>query len=295
LHKPHRRKAVLSSLFIKNITDVISTGDIVPEISAYNVEITGVKISPCSKILNVFWQVPVSQFDSCADIARILAEAAPKIRAELISRNVLGRVPFVFFLRDGTNEKISAFETAISKLDAEPQSDSNVIVDDSFLKNMFLFKSEKVEKKSDVILDDKQELTESNEEDTRECTADPEKPVDMKCDIFGLDHDIMMEKVIALKKKVKGPRTKSALILPDSLKDDLFENIPGIRFEADSSSRDDILKQFQVQRRMLMKQKKINLCDNNQHYEDTQDDDDNVQYETYEEDFIDDEADNSHR
>lgn len=149
----------------------------------------------------------------------------------------------------------------------------------------------------EVSLEDKKELTESNVDDTIECKAVPEKPPDMKCNIFGLDHDIMMEKVIALKKKVKGPQIKSALISPDSLKDDdLFEKIPGIRFEADSSSRNDILKKFQIQRKMLMKKKQIDSSDTNLHYgEETEEDD--GEFEVYDEDdFIDDETEpNSHR
>lgn len=42
IHKPFRRRAVLNSLFISNITDVISTGDVAPELVEYGIEITGV-------------------------------------------------------------------------------------------------------------------------------------------------------------------------------------------------------------------------------------------------------------
>lgn len=42
VHKPHRRRAALNTVFIQNITDVLSTGEIMPEFTNYAIEITGV-------------------------------------------------------------------------------------------------------------------------------------------------------------------------------------------------------------------------------------------------------------
>ncbi|XP_035215921.1 uncharacterized protein LOC118189432, partial [Stegodyphus dumicola] len=42
VHNPSRRENVLNSVFIKNITDVLSTGEVIPEILGYGIEITGV-------------------------------------------------------------------------------------------------------------------------------------------------------------------------------------------------------------------------------------------------------------
>lgn len=42
MHRPTKRQRVLNSVLIKNITDVISTGDVAPEILGHGIEITGV-------------------------------------------------------------------------------------------------------------------------------------------------------------------------------------------------------------------------------------------------------------
>lgn len=88
------------------------------------------------------------------------------------------------------------------------------------------------------------------------CTT-PYKPIDMKSDVSGLDHALLMDKVIALKKKTKDPLQHTNVISPETVinADDLFSKIPGVCFQAGSSneveSRDAILKKFHIARKML--------------------------------------------
>lgn len=88
------------------------------------------------------------------------------------------------------------------------------------------------------------------------CTT-PYKPTDMKSDVCGLDHGLLMDKVISLKKRAKNPLQHTNVISPETMisADDLFSKIPGVCFQAGSSneaeSRDAILKKFHIARKML--------------------------------------------
>lgn len=254
VHRPTKRQNVLNSVFIKNITDVVSTGDVATEILGYGIEITGVKISPCCRLCNVFWQVPVRQNENANDIAEKLHKAAPNIRAELISRNVLGRVPHIFFLRDDTNARIAAFEEAMAKLDLPSDTDSSIVPDDSFLEDIYKFRKSKVTKEISSVTEDKSWHT--SEEKVSPGLA--QNPPEMKSDVFGLKHDVMMEKVLASKKKAKEPQ-QSAVITPQMLEDgDVFSTIPGICFQPDTT-REEILQKFQIDRKKRMQNRSIKI------------------------------------
>lgn len=79
----------------------------------------------------------------------------------------------------------------------------------------------------------------------------------MKSNVSGLDHALLMDKVIALKKNTKNPLQHTNVISPETVvsADDLFSKIPGVCFQAGSSneteSRDVILKKFHIARKML--------------------------------------------
>ncbi|KFM61287.1 putative ribosome-binding factor A, mitochondrial, partial [Stegodyphus mimosarum] len=196
VHNPSRRENVLNSVFIKNITDVLSTGEVVPEILGYGVEITGVKVSPCCRILNVYWRIPPHYYEASEEITEVLTIKAPKVRSELISRNVIGRVPRIFFVRDISNARSSALEEAMQKIDFGPKDNPDIVPDDSFLKDIYSFKTPKMEKVEEKA---------SESDIPKKSNSVPQNPTDMKSNVFGLQHDILMDRVITSKKKSKLP------------------------------------------------------------------------------------------
>lgn len=248
VHRPSKRQSVLNSLFITNITDVLSTGDVMPELMGYGIEITGVKVSSDYQIVNIFWQTPPSAFEASKNIETLLSMNAPKIRAELISRNVLGRVPLIYFVRDRTNAKVAAFEEALKQVDIEFLDESPVVPDAGFVEDLYVFKDAKASEpkyKTDVPAVVKQKTI---------CDI-LEKPPDMKTDVFGLDHRLLMSKVLAVKKKPNEPQLHSAVISPESLESgDLFSKIPGTVLQTDNE-RDKLLKQFCIERKILLSKK----------------------------------------
>ncbi|GFT00343.1 vigilin [Nephila pilipes] len=252
--RPSKRQNVLNALFIRNISDVMSTGDIIPEIIGSGIEITGVKVSPCCKLLQVFWQVPTNDSTSTEDLATLLNLNAHKIRAELISRNVMGRVPQIFFTRDITNAHIAAFEKAMEEVESELKNCSSVVPDDTFVskkKLFFKFTDSKEVKGKEVTV----KVSHDASEETK---TPPPRPSDMKLDVFGLNHDNLMNKVNASRNKNTGSVQSHVILLPEwDEKGDLFNKIPGTSIHSESN-REAILKQFLVKRKKLMYDKKKN-------------------------------------
>ncbi|KAF8770259.1 uncharacterized protein LOC129988483 [Argiope bruennichi] len=278
--RPSRRQNVLNALFIRNITDVLSTGDTIPEIIGSGIEITGVKIAPCCRILNVYWQIPQSSFAAEEIIATALNGRAHKIRAELISRNVMGRVPQIFFIRDTTNAYVAAFEKAIQEVEEEMKSDSGVVPDDSFMskKKLYKFTDSKQEKEREK--ETKVKVTETIKDISVKPTVAPARPVDMRADVFGLNHDQLMTRVNAQKTKIKLPEKTNVITAPEWAEnetvedDDIFSKIPGTTVHSDSN-REELLKKFQIERKKRLQDKRKKpqnddgplLCEENETYE----------------------------
>lgn len=144
---------------------------------------------------------------------------------------------------------------------------------------------------------DKEKIPKLTEEKLIEkdvCTT-PYKPTDMKSDVCGLDHGLLMDKVISLKKKAKNPLQHTNVISPETMisADDLFSKIPGVCFQAGSSneaeSRDAILKKFHIARKML-KEKYKDKSGDAQCYEINEIEEGEFYSADDNEDFIDDES-----
>lgn len=254
--RPSKRQNVLNSLFIRNISDVLSTGEVLPEILGHGIEITGVKVSPCCKILHVYWQIPLSNTSANEDIATLLNRNAYKIRAELISRNVMGRVPQIFFTRDTTNAYLAAFEKAIKEVESEYKNESSVVPDDTFMskKKIYKFANSKVEK--DKIKEEPP--VKVFHDDLIETKTVPVRPSDMKTDVFGLDHDILMNKINTSRNKSTALKNNNVILSPEwDENGDLFSKIPGTSIHSESD-RASLFKQFLIERKKLRYDKNKN-------------------------------------
>lgn len=205
--RPHKRATVLNSLFMKNITDVLSTGDVCPEIMGYGVEITGVRVTSDYQIVNVYWQIP-SVMETCnSDVEVILARSAPNIRGELIRRNVLGKVPRIFFIRDPSNKRASDIQRCLEASGVSEIKDHPSLPAEELLKNIYRFTEKKdLNPKKSVV-----EEPEKPKVSTQSPVPTPETPPDMKLDVMGLDHEKLFNRVLAAKKK---PKELCEAILP---------------------------------------------------------------------------------
>jgi ribosome-binding factor A len=110
-----RRVSVLNKLFMKHITDLLSTGEYSSEFSAYGIEINRVQISPDYMALNVFWVARNAQNDEIVE--KLLKKNAGFLRHELSSLRVMGVVPIIQFVKDKHFSKIVEVESRLAKAD----------------------------------------------------------------------------------------------------------------------------------------------------------------------------------
>ncbi|XP_035225330.1 uncharacterized protein LOC118197881 [Stegodyphus dumicola] len=116
----------------------------------------------------------------------------------------------------------------------------------------------------------------------------PQNPTDMKSNVFGLQHDILMDRVIASKKKSKFPTLPTAVVSTENFpNNDLFSKIPGTAFQADID-RKNLIKQFHIERKVLKKHFE-NKDENPLHFQ-AEDDCDIPEEDHRDEDFIEEET-----
>ncbi|XP_015920821.1 uncharacterized protein [Parasteatoda tepidariorum] len=200
-----------------------------------------VKVSPCYQTLNVYWQIPSTSYEKHEEIAIALNSIAPRLRAELISRNVMGKVPYIFFIRDVTNARIAEFENALRDADLGPENERSIIPDDAFTKDVLVFR---VNKKSNT--DENKEL----EVKKVEPPNISHRPSDMKSDVFGLKHNDIMNKIFASKGRIKSLENSAVISSEFFPSAELFDKIPGTTLESSGIDRSKVLKQFQIERKI---------------------------------------------
>ncbi|XP_071875436.1 uncharacterized protein [Bombus fervidus] len=91
-----RRMIVLNNVFMKYITDLMSTGEIVPEVLNKNIEISHVKVTADFKLINVFW---IDNNTEKTDVEELLQKCAFQLRHELSQLRVIGVVPPIQFVK----------------------------------------------------------------------------------------------------------------------------------------------------------------------------------------------------
>lgn len=90
-----RRMNVLNKVFMEHITDMISTGEVEPEILNRNIEISHVKITPNFKLINVYWIDNNEKLDT----EELLQKCAFQLRHKLSQLRVVGIVPPIQFVK----------------------------------------------------------------------------------------------------------------------------------------------------------------------------------------------------
>ncbi|XP_068980026.1 uncharacterized protein [Bombus flavifrons] len=91
-----RRMIVLNNVFMKYITDLMSTGEIVPEILDKDIEISHVKVTADFKFINVYW---IDNNTENTDIEELLQKCAFQLRHELSQLRIIGVVPPIQFVK----------------------------------------------------------------------------------------------------------------------------------------------------------------------------------------------------
>lgn len=124
-----RRVSVLNKLFMKNITDLMATGDVSEKLLGRGLEVSRVKVGSDFQGINVYWLAKGNENDD--EIQTVLNMAAFSIRHELSQLRLMGEVPKINFVKDRIYAKVMEVdhllagadlgETNLDLLDAEKE------------------------------------------------------------------------------------------------------------------------------------------------------------------------------
>nr|XP_034191060.1 uncharacterized protein LOC117609174 [Osmia lignaria] len=110
-----RRVNVLNTVFMKYVTDLLSTGEIEPELLNRGIEISHVDITKDFKHLNIFWID--NNVNTKSDTTELLNKCAYKLRHELSQLKVIGCVPPVHFVKCKGISQLKEVEEKLKTLD----------------------------------------------------------------------------------------------------------------------------------------------------------------------------------
>ncbi|XP_041102578.1 putative ribosome-binding factor A, mitochondrial [Polyodon spathula] len=126
------RMRTLNTILYKAIADLMSTYEVSPQLFDLGVEISKVSLPLDFSSCRVYWKISgKSERDDL--IQQVLEKSAPRIRYLLITRQVLGSVPPVTFIKDKQYAAISEVEKLLEAADFGPEEstgDSMSLVND---------------------------------------------------------------------------------------------------------------------------------------------------------------------
>jgi len=110
-----KRVVVLNKLIMKNITDLMATGENSDKLIGYGLEISKVNIAGDYRSVNVYWMARKSEDDSQLD--ELLQNLSGPLRHELSRLRIMGEVPRIQFVKDKTYANIAAVDRLLNKAD----------------------------------------------------------------------------------------------------------------------------------------------------------------------------------
>lgn len=166
-----RRMNVLNKVFMEHITDMMSTGEVEPEILNRNVEISHIKITPDFKLINIYW---IENNAEKLDTEELLQKCAFQLRHKLSQLRIIGIVPSIQFVKCKGIKVMKKIEQKFKIMEFE----------EDYIPNPYPDAIRHTITASDV------ENVHNNKEDKFSITI----PI-MKHDVFGLDHFRIMSKI----------------------------------------------------------------------------------------------------
>lgn len=184
-----KRVHVLNKLIMKNITDLMATGENSDQLIGYGLEISKVSVSGDYRTVNVFWMARKSENDY--ELEQLLSSLSGPLKHELSRLRIMGEVPKIHFIKDKTYANIAAVDRLLNKADF---GEDFIPTCSTLLKNHpTMFTTLDPEIKEKIIELDKQENLDNKE------VIIPE----MKMDVMGLDHSAITARLIGAVQKSK--------------------------------------------------------------------------------------------
>ncbi|XP_045523375.1 putative ribosome-binding factor A, mitochondrial isoform X1 [Pieris brassicae] len=183
-----RRVAVLNKLFMKHITDIMSTGTVSMDIIGRGIEISKVNVAKDFKTINIFWICKGDASDKDTD--KLLQTIAGPLRHELSTLRLMGEVPYIYFVKDKQESQIVDVDKRLLQADYGEDytpTDMGELLKSEFTLNLKLSPELKAKIKQ---LEDRHEIFED--------------PIpEMTNSVYGLDHTKIMNRLLAARKRSK--------------------------------------------------------------------------------------------
>ncbi|XP_035741161.1 uncharacterized protein LOC118449978 [Vespa mandarinia] len=225
-----RRIDVLNKLFMKHITELMSTSEIASELYDRGVEVTYVSMTSDYKILNVFWTFEKEDDKNWPrKIEEVLDKYSFILRHELSQLRVINYVPIIKFVKDIMISRIKNVEKRFAMFDFDKdhkETDDTIIQSDITNDN----KTDNSTDKNQIIL--------------------PQ----MKHDVLGLDHHGIMLKIKNSIYKLKNHTSRDKMLNRESEKmmDPLstsLDNKDTLRYENQQELFIEFLKKRKIEER----------------------------------------------
>ncbi|XP_060879871.1 putative ribosome-binding factor A, mitochondrial [Metopolophium dirhodum] len=258
-----KRLAVLNKLLMKNITDLMATGENSDKLVGYGLEISKVCIAGDYRSVNVYWMAGKSEDDSLLD--KLLQMISGPLRHELSTLRIMGEIPKIQFIKDKTYANIAAVDRLLSKADFGEDFVPTYNVLLNYHPTIYTNIDPEIKEKIKELEDKENLKNESNDE-----VDIPE----MKMDVMGLDHSAIMARLnMAILKSKAAHRQPSAV--HNVMKNTMTENTE----ETQYLSFTDFVKKRKIQeakslgrRRSRSIEKEMYDKDASSYYEEEEDD-----------------------
>lgn len=172
----NKRVVVLNNLFMENISSLIATGEVSHELGLPAFEISKVKMASDFKQLNVYWLPKDTENE--LEFEKSLNTLASRLRHELTQLRIMGNVPKICFCKDKTFSNRTVVEKLLETAD----------FGDDFVPQ--------------VLGNSLKEQFSESEKTTHNDQSEEQLPC-MRMDVFGLDHNSILEKIKRAMKKSK--------------------------------------------------------------------------------------------
>ncbi|CAG5048877.1 unnamed protein product [Parnassius apollo] len=183
-----RRVAVLNKIFMKYITDIMSTGTVAMNIVGKGIEISKVRVTPDFLTVNVFWVCKGDSTDE--ETESLLNSVAGALRHELSTLRVMGEVPYIVFVKDRQEAQVADLQRRLAKADyGEDYTPTEM---GHLLKTEFTL---------DTKLSPEMKAKISQLEDDLPISEDPIP--EMTHNVYGLDHASILSRLLAARRKSK--------------------------------------------------------------------------------------------
>ncbi|EDV92397.1 putative ribosome-binding factor A, mitochondrial [Drosophila grimshawi] len=193
-----RRMSVLNKLFMTSITDLLATGQAAESVLGRSLQVSRVKISSDFACINVYW-LGTGQVASDAVLEVQLQRCTGQLRHELSQLRLMGEVPRLRFVRDKSGSNSNSIEAILRNINLNSPKQEEADQEEA---------DQEEGQQQDVTTFDvaqtvRQEFYGNAAEQTAAATGAAAMPPAMRHDVLGLDHHLIMDKILTKMRKSK--------------------------------------------------------------------------------------------